>query len=58
MVWDLVGLLLGLISSIISLDYCVELHILVCNGQNWTGIGPVNIKIGFHTLVVCIRKNI
>jgi hypothetical protein len=58
MVWVLAGSLLVLVGSVISLDYCVELYILVCNGQNWTDIGPVNIRIEFHNLVICIRKNI
>jgi hypothetical protein len=58
MVLVLVVVLLVLVGSVISLDYCVELYILICNGQNWIGFGPVNIKIGFHTLVVRIRKNI
>jgi hypothetical protein len=46
MVWVSVGLLLVLVlvASIISLHYCVELYILAC-GQNWTDIGPVNIRI-------------
>jgi hypothetical protein len=58
LVWVLVGLLLVLVVSIISLDYCVELYILICSGQNWTDIGPVSIWTWFHPLVECIRKNI
>jgi hypothetical protein len=49
-VWDLVGLVLVLVGSAILLDNCVELYILVCNGQNWTNVGLQSI--------VCIRKNI
>jgi hypothetical protein len=50
MVWDLAGVLLVLVGSVISLDYCVELYTLVRFGQNWTDVGPVNKCIGFHPL--------
>jgi hypothetical protein len=53
MVWDLLGMLLVLVGSIIiSLDYYMELYILVYNGQNWTDIGSVNIGIQLNPLVV------
>jgi hypothetical protein len=58
MVWVLVGVLLVLVGFISSLDNCVQLYILGCDRQKWTDIGLVTIMIGFHTLVVCIRKNI
>jgi hypothetical protein len=45
MVWVLLEVLLVLVASVISLYYRVELYILVCYGQKWTDIGPVNIKI-------------
>jgi hypothetical protein len=45
MVWVLVVVLLALVGSVISLDNCVDLYILVCNGQNWTDIGSVNMRI-------------
>jgi hypothetical protein len=41
----LVVLLLALVWSVISLDNCVELYILVCYGQKWTDIGPFNVRI-------------
>jgi hypothetical protein len=44
-VWDLVGVLLIVFGSGISLAYCVEVCILVCNGQNWTKVGSIIICI-------------
>jgi hypothetical protein len=43
MVWVLVGVLRLLVGLVISLDSCLEPYNIVCNGQNETGIGLVNI---------------
>jgi hypothetical protein len=44
MLWVLDGVKLVLVGSVISLDsYLVELYNIVCNGQNETDIGLVNI---------------
>jgi hypothetical protein len=58
MVGVMVGVLLLLVGSVLSLDYCVELYNLVCNGQTYTDIVSVSLRIGFHPLVACIRQNI
>jgi hypothetical protein len=54
MVWVLLVVLLVLVGPVVSLDYCVELYIVVCYGQKRTDIGPVNIRIGFHPLLVVV----
>jgi hypothetical protein len=46
MVWGLVVVLLVLVALVLSLDYCMQLYILVCYDQKWTDSGrPVNIRI-------------
>jgi hypothetical protein len=54
-----VGWVATAVGSVIRLDPAVELYNSLCsNGQNYTVIGPLDIELQHHPLVVCIRKNI
>ena len=54
----MVGLVLVLVGSIGSSDFWLELYNETSNGQSKIDIIPVVIKVGLHTVVICIRKNI
>ena len=54
----MVGLLLVMVESIISIYSQSELKNVVRNGQNWTDTGSVNMKTIFHYVVVGVIKNI